>query len=133
MDIRRHSITCHARRAIHQIGWSFAASLLLAMALAPSCRADATLQVTASGRGPLSASAHVDFRITVLPSLGLSAQASGLRIQGNSGVLTLQRGPREAGTAPTVSTALRPHRQVTDISLLASAVASSELVTIASP
>lgn len=129
MDNRRRGIGCHEQLQPRWLVW-LAAPLLIAMALVLPCRADATLQVSTSGNGRLSASAHVDFRITVLPSLGLSAQAGGLRVQGNSGVMTLQRGPREAGKAPTTRTQLQPKRQVVDTELLA---AGSELVTIASP
>lgn len=129
MGHRRRSIGCHERFSPRTALW-LAAPMLIALAMALPCRADSTLHVTASGRGPLSASAHVDFRITVLPSLGLSAQAGGMRVQGNSGVMTLQRGPREAGGVLTASTQLQPKRQVVDTELLA---AGNELITIASP
>jgi hypothetical protein len=114
-----------------------AAALLLGMALAPTCRADSSLQSAAPGGGPLSASAHLDFRVTVLASLALSAQASGVRVQGNSGVLTLQRGASTSdggdGRAPVTSVQLQPHRQVVDTALGTPGFARGDLVTIASP
>ncbi len=111
------------------------AALLLAAALAPPCRADSTLSSSATGGGPLTASAHLDFRITVLPTLGLAMQASGVRIQGNSGVLTLQRDAVDAwdGRAPATSAQLRPHRQVVDTSVRGPSASSAELITVASP
>jgi hypothetical protein len=111
------------------------AASLLAVALHSASRAESTLQTAASGTGAVSAPAHLDFRVTVLPSLGLSLQPGGVRIQANSGVLTLQRDARSAwdGRAPTGSLQLRPRHQVTDTSMQASAFAGGELVTIASP
>ena len=112
-----------------------AAALLLGMALAPACRADSSLQSGPPGGGALSASAHLDFRVTVLPSLSMSTLASGVRIQANSGVLTLQRGEMRAGDgrAPAASAQLQPHRQVVDTSMRTTAFAAGDLVTIASP
>lgn len=112
-----------------------AAALLLGMALAPACRADSSLQSGPPGGGALSASAHLDFRVTVLPSLSMSTLASGVRIQANSGVLTLQRGEMRAGDgrAPATSAQLQPHRQVVDTSMRTTAFAAGDLVTIASP
>lgn len=112
-----------------------AAVLLLAAALHSVSRAESTLQTAAPGSGAISASAHLDFRVTVLPSLALSAQPSGVRIQANGGVLTLQRDARGAwdGRAPTGSEQLRPRHRVIDTSMHTSVFAGSELITIASP
>ena len=113
----------------------FGGVLLLGLALHSVPRAESTLHPAASGGGPISASAHLDFRVTVLPSLALSAQPEGVRIQANSGVLTLQRDARGAwdGRAPTGSVQLRPRHQVIDTSVQTSAFAAGELITIASP
>ena len=116
-------------------GWSRAAALLLGASLAQPCRADSTLQAGAPNSGPLAGTAHLDFRITVLPSLALSTQGPGVRIQGNSGVLTLQRSRTDApdGRTPTSSTQLSPRHQVVDTAMHASNVEGGSLVTIASP
>ena len=130
---------CTTRRLRLSIGHRVllgAAPLLLAAALAPmACRADSTLQSASPTGGPVTASAHLDFRVTILPSLALSTQAGSVRIQGNSGALTLQRDTSDAwdGRAPNGSAQLRPRRQVIDAAMHPSAFAGSDLITIASP
>lgn len=111
------------------------AALLLAMALHPASYAESTLQTTASGSATIGASTHLDFRVTVLPSLGLSAQTDGVHIQANSGVLTLQHDVRGVwdGRTPAGSLQLRPRHQVIDTLIRTSAFAGSDLITIASP
>jgi len=96
--------------------------LLLALSLVPAAHAGSTLQAAASTGGPVTASAQLNFRITVEPTLALSTRGTGMRIQGNSGVLTLQRGP-DAGVQ------LHPRHGVVDTSI----GAPNGLVTIASP
>ncbi len=112
-----------------------ATALLVGLALAPACQADSSLQSGPAGGGALSASAHLDFRVTVLSSLAMSTLAGGVRIQANSGVLTLQRSAMGTGDgrAPTTSTQLQPHRQVVDTSMRTLAYAAGDLITIASP
>ena len=121
-------------RLIQHIGIG-ATALLLGLALAPACRADSSLQSGPPGGGALSASAHLDFRVTVLPTLSMSTLANGVRIQANSGVLTLQRDSIGAGDgrAPTTSTQLQPRRRVVDTSMRSTAFAAGDLITIASP
>jgi hypothetical protein len=102
-------------------------ALLLLGATAPACRAESALQSASLRHGLIAASAQIDFRITVLPSLSLATQASGVRIQGNSGVLTLQR------DAPSASTQLRPSHRVVNTELRASALGAGERITVASP
>ena len=111
-----------------------AAPLLLAAALVKPCRAESTFASASPGGGPLTATAHLDFRVIVLPSLGLSTQASGVRIQGNSGVLTVQRGPSEAwdGQAPASSAQLQLRARVVD-RLLQTPASAGDLITVASP
>ena len=123
------------RRLVGAIARFGVAPLLLAVALVAPCRADSTLQTAAPGSGPISASAQLDFRVTVLPMLALAIQADGVRIQANSGALTLQRGPTDAsdGSAPSASAQLRSRRQVIDTSMHASAFGGGDLITIASP
>jgi hypothetical protein len=112
-----------------------AVPLLLAAALVPTCYADSTLQTAAAGHGPITASAHLDFRITVLPSLALSTHGSGVRIQANGGTLTMQRDARDAwdGRAPMASAQLQPRHRVIDTGIPASVSDRGDLVTIASP
>ena len=135
MDRRHRCTTRRPRPTIGRLALFGAAPLLLAVALVPPCRADSTLLTASPTSGPLTASAHLDFRVTVLPSLALSTQATGVRIQGNSGVLTVQRSPSDAwdGRAPTGSAQLRPRHQVIDTSMHTSDFAGSDLITIASP
>ena len=111
------------------------AVLLIGAAAASTCRADAQLQSAPPGRGPLSASAHLDFRVTVLPSLALSMQAQGAQIRGNAGVLTVQhsRAALIDGSAPNSSVQLRPRNLVIDAALPRATSHGSDLVTIASP
>ena len=109
------------------------AVLLMGAAVASSSRADSQLQ-SAPGRGALSASAHLVFRVTVLPSLALSMQAQGAQILGNAGVLTVQRssgGPVD-GEAPSSSTQLRPRHIVVDAAL-PRGTGAQEFVTLAAP
>ncbi|MDE2629047.1 MAG: hypothetical protein KGL99_18015 [Burkholderiales bacterium] len=112
-----------------------AAALLLGLALAPVCRADSSLQSGAPGGAALSASAHLDFRVTVLPSLSMSTLASVVRIRANSGALTLQRDQIGAADGPVRATSaqLQPHRQVVDTSMRSTAFAAGDRITIASP
>ncbi len=108
---------------------------LLAAALVSPCHADSALRSASGGSGAISGSAHLDFRITVLPSLSLSAQGAGYRVQGNSGVLTLQhsRVGAEDGRAPANSAQLSPRRQVVDTALRTASPDTGDLVTVASP
>ena len=135
MDSEQPCSTREPRCSLDRLLRLGAAPLLLAAALAPACRADSTLQAAAPGTGPVSASAHLDFRVTVLPTLALATQAGGVRVQGNSGTLTLQRDSSAAwdGRAPNASTSLRPRRQVVDAALPTPPLAGSDRVTIASP
>lgn len=109
------------------------AALLIGAAAAASSRADSQLQST-PGRGALSASAHLDFRVNVLPSLALSMQPQGAQILGNAGVLTVQRSSGEPvdGQAPSSSTQLLPRHFVIDTAL-PRVTSGQELVTIAAP
>ena len=109
------------------------AVLLIGAAVASSSRAESQLQSTL-GRGALSASAHLGFRVTVLPSLALSMQAQGAQILGNAGVLTVQYSSGEPvdGAAPTRSTQMRPRHIVVD-SALPRGTRGQEFVTLAAP
>ena len=110
-------------------------ALMLAIGLSSVSHAEAALQTSSSSGRSLNASAHLDFRITVLPVLALSAQTSGLRIQGNGGALTVQRDPvdRWDGRAPDSSIQMRPRGQVVDSAVHASTFGPGDLITIASP
>ncbi len=109
--------------------------LLIGAALAMHARADSQLQTAPPAGRALAATAHLDFRVTVLPSLALSMQPGGLRVQGNGGALTVQRSLRDApdGSAPSSHALLRPRHQVIDSALPQSGLRGAELVTIASP
>ena len=125
----------HNTRSTLVVAVRFGAVLLLAVGLHSAARAESALLSAPPGGGAISASAHLDFRVTVLPSLALSTHAAGVRIQANSGVLTLQHDARGAwnGRAPAASAQLRPRHQVIDTTMQASAFAGSELITVASP
>lgn len=124
-----------AQRRAHQFARRSAAAVLFGGVLLTSSHADSTLRASTANAGPLTASAHLNFRITVLPSLALSSAGPALRAQGNSGVLTLQRSQLDEsdGRAPVGSAQLRPHRQVVDVMLRTSSFGGSNLITIASP
>ena len=109
------------------------AVLLIGAAVASSSRADSQLQSTPGG-GALSASSHLVFRVTVLPSLALSMQAQGAQILGNAGVLTVQysSGAPVDGAAPSRSTQIRPRHVVVDAAL-PRGTNGQELVTLAAP
>lgn len=111
------------------------AVLLVGAAAASTCRADSQARSAPASRGPLSASAHLDFRVTVLPSLALSMQAQGAQVRGNAGVLTIQssRSDVDDGAAPSNSLQLRPRNLVVDTALPRSAIVANDVVTIASP
>ena len=111
------------------------AVLLIGAAAASTCRADSQVRSTPASRGPLSASAHLDFRVTVLPSLALSMQAQGAQVRGNAGVLTVQssRSEVDGGAAPSSSLQLRPRNLVVDTALPRSSIFANGVVTIASP
>ena len=112
-----------------------AAALALAFGFVPMGRTDSSLQSAPSGSGPISASAHLDFRITVLPTLALSMQPAGVRVQGSGSVLTVQSNadPAWDGRAPQSSIQLRPQRRMIDASIPVSQFSSGALITIAAP
>ena len=112
-----------------------AAGLALAFGFLPLGRTDSAFKSAPSGSGPISATAHLDFRVTVLPTLALSMQPLGLRVQGSSGVLTVQSNLNQAwdGRAPDSSIQLRPQRRVIDASIPVSQFSSGALITIAAP
>ncbi len=119
-----------ARAAAHiTVAW------LLGAAAASHCRADSQWLSDAPAGRALGASAHIDFKVTVLPSLSLSMQGTGLRIQGNGGGLTVQASPRGAaeGSAPSSHAQLRPRHQVIDTSMSQSGFNGAAMVTVASP
>ncbi len=109
--------------------------LLIGAAAASTCRADSQLRFAPAGGAPLSASAHLDFRVTVLSSLSLSMQAQGAQVRGNTGVLTVQSssGGIDDGAAPSSSQQLRPRNVVVDTTLPGAAIPANSVVTIASP
>lgn len=111
------------------------ALLMIGAAAASICRADSEVRSAPVSRGPLSASAHVDFRVTVLPSLALSMQAQGAQVRGNAGVLTVQssRSDTDDGAAPSSSRQLRPRNLVIDTALPRAAILANDVVTVASP
>ena len=127
---KKRTGTCH-----NAICWSGAAALFVLTTLVQPCRAQATLQGAPGASGAATASARLDFRITVLPSLSLSTQATGVRAQGNSGVLTLQHSRTDAddGRAPIGSSQLAPRRQVVDAAERSSRADGVNLITVASP
>lgn len=110
-----------------------AGMLLISAAAASTCRAET--QVRSASQGPMSASAHVDFRVTVRPSLALSMWPQGALVRGNAGVLTLQssRSGVDDGATPGSSQQLRPRNLVIERTMSRSAVEAGDLVTIASP
>lgn len=112
-----------------------AAAFALLVGFLPVGRTDSTFRTAPAGGGPVSASAHLDFRITILPSLGLALSAQGLRVQASGGSLTLQGNAASAwdGTAPSRSVQLRAPRQPIDTLIPASQFGSAGLITIASP
>ncbi len=110
-----------------------AAATALLFSFFPAGHTDSTFKTAPSG--PMSASAYLDFRITILPSLALSMQGQGLHVQSNGGVLTLQSNSALAwdGRAPIRSLQLRPRQQVIDIALPATQFGGATLITIAAP
>ncbi len=113
----------------------WAAALALCIGCLPVARTDSTFKTAPAGGGPVSASAHLDFRITILPSLGLALSPQGLRVQGSGGALTLQANAGAAwdGTAPSRSVQLRAPRQLIDTTIPTGQFSGSALITIASP
>jgi len=110
------------------------ATLALAVSAA-DCRAESMQQQGLPAVPRLGATAHLDFRVIVLPTLALSMQAQGWRVQGNSGALTLQTGAAGTadGGAPGTSVRLGARRRATDASVQATNAASGDVVTIAAP
>jgi len=111
------------------------AVVALAGVSTPASRADSSLQLgTAPGRG-LTATAHIDIIVTVLPSLTLSALGTGARIQANTGNLVVQRDPRDAwdGRTPTDALTLQARHLVVDTTVPSAVRPQAELLTVASP
>lgn len=122
----------NSRHGLEVAGVNAVAALLLAMVALPPCRADSVLQTAAPTRAGVVSSAHIDFRITVMPSLALLTQATGVRVQGNGGVTIVQRGAADGGAA-THTLLLRPRHQVTDLAVPVLGSRGGDLVTVASP
>jgi hypothetical protein len=122
-------------RALCRFEWMRAAAAVFGSLLFSNSHADSTLMASASNTGPLTATVHLSFRVTVLPSLALSNRGEAIRVQGNSGTLTLQRSELDAsdGSAPVGSVQLVPQRRVVDAALRTSSFEGGKLVTIASP
>ncbi len=95
---------------------------LLLSTLATDCGAESVRHQGVPAGGRVSSSAHLDFRIVVLPSMALSVQSTGWRAQGNSCATTLQRGATSAADGRL------PGRAVP-----LPATADGELITIAAP
>jgi hypothetical protein len=111
-----------------------AVGMVLALGFLPIGRTDSTFATMPVGKGPLSATAHLDFRVTVLPTLALSMQPTGVHVQGSGGPLMLQSHSTHGdGRAPASSTQLRPHRHVVDTTIPNSQFSSGALITIAAP
>jgi hypothetical protein len=64
---------------------------LVLLALATSGHAESTRRQGSPAGSAVNASARLDFRVVVRPSIELTMQAKGWRAQGNSGALTIQR------------------------------------------
>ena len=94
--------------------------------LLPDAHAASAFEAVAAG-SPARASAQLDFRITVLPSLGLAVTPLGARVEGNSGGVTVQRGAIGSNSAY-----LQPHREVV-VRELVGAKGHAERLTVASP
>lgn len=111
------------------------AAALALLVFLPAGRTDSTFRTAPAGGGPVSASAHLDFRITILPSMGLALSAQGMRVQGSGGALTLQGSPASAwdGLAPNRSLQLRAPRQFIDTTIPSGQFGANALITIASP
>ncbi|GEM_PF-6135539 len=135
MDRMHRWVNRSVAARVRRVAMAAAAPLVLSLSMVQPCHADSDLQGRPPSSGSVSASAHLNFRITVLPSLALSTQGAGLRVQGNSGVLTLQHEQRSAldGQATAASTQLRPRNQVVDLSMPGSDINGSTLITVASP
>lgn len=114
----------HHRRQAASICAAWAA--LAAMWCQPAA-AESSLR---SGAGPISASAHLDFRVTVLPSLSLALRADGAVVRANEGRVYLVG---EAAQGGTRAFAVPRGVRVTDEVLERDRLAGSALVTIASP
>jgi hypothetical protein len=123
---RTHSKPAAARC----VAWALAGLLCGAA----TCRADSTVHSAAPTGGALSASAHLDFVVTVLPTLALSTQAAGVRVQSNAGTLALQRNAPGGwdGRPPSASLVLPSGRRGVDATLAPQA-AGTELLTVAAP
>jgi hypothetical protein len=66
----------------------------------PAARAESAISGTAAGQGAV-AQAHLDFRITILPSLSVKADSSALRVVASPGALALTSGTRTLWRMPT--------------------------------
>ena len=81
------------------------------------------------------ASAHLDFRIVILPSMGLVLRDGRYVVQGNGGQMMLQTSMNNEndGSAPASAVSLKPHREVVTHTEMASSFAGTDLVTLAAP
>jgi hypothetical protein len=97
-------------------------TVLMLVVLATSGHAESALRQSSSSRAKLSASANLDIRVTVQPSMGLTTQGNDLRVRGNCGALNIQRGTvRLATSGPPDAGAKLP------------AAIDGEMITIAAP
>lgn len=116
------------KRAFKALAIAF--SVLLGLASTP-CMAESSLQ-SGTADAPARATAHLDFRVTILPSIGMSIGAAGARVQANYGAVTVQQEDAQGwdGRSPSTSVRLQHERQVVDRTVQ---VASSGMLTIATP
>lgn len=112
------------------------AAALLALSVAclwsTDSHAESSLQ---TGAGALRAAAHLDFRVTILPSMGLTMDGRQVRIAANSGSITVQHDQASSwdGRSPTSSSMLQHDRQLVDKALLLAQSELPSLITIAAP
>lgn len=135
MNGRQRGITRAYHSATARLALAFAGSLLLSLALMHPSHAESTVQAGTAAGAAVSASAHLNFRVTVLPSLTMSMLGSAVHVQGNAGALVLQHEQRNDwdGRAPASSWQLRQHHQVIDTVLSNTSSVGSTLVTLAAP
>jgi hypothetical protein len=112
-----------------------AVALALLAGACAACRADASVRTAAAGSGALSASAHLDFIVTVLPSLALSSLSTGVRVQSNLSALSVQRSALGAadGQPPSATLTLPYTHRGVDASVPAPSAAGTDVLTVASP
>ena len=122
-----------ATLAVHRI--ACVALLIAGLSARLSCQAGSAFESAHPSGSPARATTHLDFRITVLPALALQITPERVRVEANSGAISMQHELASGSTdgqRPGRSAQLQSHREIV-VHEFHPAPGRAEILTVASP